>query len=55
MNEIKIIGYSGHSYVCIDSHLNNNGNVSGYYDKIEKKENTYKLKYFGNPDKIINN
>ncbi|MFT5248441.1 MAG: sugar O-acyltransferase (sialic acid O-acetyltransferase NeuD family) [bacterium] len=55
MKSLKIIGYSGHSYVCIDSHLKNNGVVEGYFDDNKKKENPYGLDYFGSEGNDISN
>ena len=56
MNPIKIIGYSGHSYVCIDSYLKFNRSLDGYFEIKEKNENPYNLKYCGNEvDSVGNN
>ncbi|MCA0335167.1 MAG: acetyltransferase [Bacteroidetes bacterium] len=47
---LNIIGYSGHAYVCIETALACGYHLDGYYDKLEKKENPYKLKYLGSED-----
>jgi len=35
--DIFIIGYSGHAYICIETTLACWYRLSGYYDKFEKK------------------
>ena len=55
MKSIKIIGYSGHSYVCIDTHLKNSGIVSGYFDIEKKNKNPYNLKYYGKEQEVTSN
>ncbi len=45
--EIAIIGYSGHSYVCIEIALLNGFNITGYYDLNKKKLNPFDLDYLG--------
>ena len=48
MNQkVNIIGYSGHAYVVIDIFHSKNKIVSGYFDKEEKVNNPYHLKYLG--------
>jgi sugar O-acyltransferase (sialic acid O-acetyltransferase NeuD family) len=42
-----IFGYSGHSYVVIDTLFNLGYNVVGYFDKFEVKENIFNLQYLG--------
>ncbi len=44
---IYILGYSGHSYVVIDSILSNNLKVEGYFEKSPVVHNPYNLKYMG--------
>jgi sugar O-acyltransferase (sialic acid O-acetyltransferase NeuD family) len=44
---LAFIGYSGHSYVCIEAALKNDITISGYYDLIEKAINPYSIKYLG--------
>tara|TARA_Y100000766_G_C18871581_1_gene588546 strand:- start:236 stop:841 length:606 start_codon:yes stop_codon:yes gene_type:complete len=46
--ELIIIGYSGHSYVCIEIAKKNNYNITGYCDLEKKKYNPYNLNYLGN-------
>lgn len=43
-----IIGYSGHSYVVIETFLSTGQYVTHYFDKIENKVNPYQLEYLGN-------
>lgn len=47
VKEINIIGYSGHSYVCIETALLNDIAVVGYCDIVKKNKNPYKLIYLG--------
>jgi sugar O-acyltransferase (sialic acid O-acetyltransferase NeuD family) len=42
-----IIGYSGHSYVCIDVAISLGYTILGYCDKEEKIYNPYNLTYLG--------
>lgn len=49
-NSCYIFGYSGHSYVVIDSLYKNNILVSGYYDKIQAEKNPYNIDYFGSEE-----
>lgn len=46
--DIIIIGYSGHSYVLIDSALENGFNILGYTENEIKIKNPYNLTYLGN-------
>ena len=46
-NKINIIGYSGHSYVCIEIALLNNFIINGYCDLNKKSKNPYNLSYLG--------
>ena len=50
---LKIIGYSGHSFVCIESAQSMGLKTVGYFDIKENLSNPYKLTYFGK-DKNIN-
>lgn len=45
--KINIIGYSGHSYVCIEIALLNNFIINGYCDLNKKSKNPYNLSYLG--------
>lgn len=47
LNKLQIIGYSGHSYPCIDIAIQSNIEITGYYDLNLKNNNPYKLKYLG--------
>ena len=47
MNKNVIIGYSGHSYVVIETAAVSDVNVSGYTEKKPAKSNPYKLEYYG--------
>tara|TARA_B100000767_G_C19685609_1_gene501619 strand:- start:162 stop:776 length:615 start_codon:yes stop_codon:yes gene_type:complete len=46
-NKIVFIGYSGHSYGCIELAINQGLKVEGYFDLKEKKINPYNLKFLG--------
>jgi sugar O-acyltransferase (sialic acid O-acetyltransferase NeuD family) len=45
--DISIIGYSGHSYVCIDAALSMGHDIIGYFEQQEKETNPYNLSYLG--------
>jgi sugar O-acyltransferase (sialic acid O-acetyltransferase NeuD family) len=47
-----LIGYSGHSFVVIESAASINLTAEGYFEKEEKKENPYKLEYLGSEDSL---
>jgi len=47
MDNIIVIGYSGHSYVVIDAIYSNGGTIKGYCDRGEKSVNPFDLKYLG--------
>lgn len=50
MSESKVVflfGYSGHSYVIIESLLQIGYSIGGYFDFHESTRNPYKLKYLG--------
>lgn len=44
---VYIFGYSGHSYVLIESMLELGYTILGYFDKQQAISNPYNLKYFG--------
>lgn len=50
MNEIVIVGYSGHSYVSIEIIQKMKHRVLSYFDKEPKHNNPYSLKYLGKDD-----
>ena len=52
--EIVIIGYSGHSYGCLEIALNQGMSIIGYYDNEEKKINPFDLKYLGQDRVSVN-
>lgn len=47
-NKIAIFGYSGHSYVVMDTCLCNNLDIIGYFEKNKIEQNPYNLQYLGN-------
>lgn len=49
--DIILIGYSGHSYVCIDTIKLNQFNIKGYCDSLLKESNPYFLNYLGDEEK----
>ena len=44
---VVIVGYSGHSYVLIDSLIESGYNIIGYTDKKKLIKNPFNLKYLG--------
>lgn len=46
-NTLSIIGYSGHSYVCIDAAIKQGYRVPGYFEKNQKSFNPFGLKFLG--------
>jgi len=52
-NNAVIVGYSGHSYVVIDSLLVNNYKLIGYCEIENKNYNPYNLAYLGSEQQII--
>jgi sugar O-acyltransferase (sialic acid O-acetyltransferase NeuD family) len=53
---IVIIGYSGHSYVCVEVAIMQGFSILGYHDILENVSNPYNLKYLGHEDTIeLNN
>jgi sugar O-acyltransferase (sialic acid O-acetyltransferase NeuD family) len=51
---IEFIGYSGHSFVCIETSILLGFEINGYYDIEEKSVNPYRLKYLGSENEISN-
>lgn len=47
LDNMFILGYSGHAFVVLDSILSENNNVIGYFDQREVSNNPYSLTYFG--------
>lgn len=52
MNKLVIIGYSGHSYVCIETALLSGFEVVGYFDIEEKLMNPYNINYLGSENNL---
>ena len=46
-SKIIVVGYSGHSYVLIDTLIQLGGIIFGYTEKEIKKFDPYKLEYLG--------
>lgn len=51
-NKVVIIGYSGHSFGCIEVLLNQGFSIIGYHDVSEKFVNPYNLTYLGDENNI---
>ena len=51
-NKVVIIGYSGHSFGCIEVLINQGFSIIGYHDVLKKVINPYNLTYLGNEDHI---
>ena len=49
---VVLIGYSGHSFGCIEVAINQEYLIVGYHDVTEKVSNPYNLKYLGHEDNI---
>ena len=54
MKKLSFVGYSGHSYVCIETSILLDFEINGYYDIEEKSVNPYRLKYLGSENEISN-
>ena len=54
-NNFQIIGYSGHSFVVLESAVRRQLNCTGYYDKNRKKYDPFNLPYLGQEADIQNN
>lgn len=52
-NTLSIIGYGGHSYVCIDAAIKQGYKVEGYYEIEEKNFNPFGLKYLGHDNQAV--
>ena len=46
-NKAIIFGYSGHSFVIIDTLLDHEISITGYYEQQEQKYNPYHIKFLG--------
>ena len=54
-NKIAFIGYSGHSYGCVELAMSQGLKLQGYFDIKEKKINPYNLKFLGTDSDIKKN
>lgn len=54
MNNIIIIGYSGHAYVVCDILQKSKKIILGYCEQFEKEYNPFNLKYLGREDQLNN-
>lgn len=52
-NKFKIIGYSGHSFVILDSAIKLNLKCNGYFDRNKKEKNPFNIDYLGFEDDIV--
>ena len=52
-NKFKIIGYSGHSFIILDSAIKLKLNCAGYYDRNKKEMNPFNIDYLGLEDNIV--
>ena len=52
-NKFSIIGYSGHSFVILDSAMKLKYTCSGYYDRNVKEINPFNIDYLGLEDNIV--
>jgi sugar O-acyltransferase (sialic acid O-acetyltransferase NeuD family) len=53
MNEIILIGYSGHAFVAADCILSGGGSLLGYCDHEQKADNPYDLPYLGPEAEVL--
>ena len=55
-NELIIIGYAGHSYLCIETAINNGTSIAGYCELEKISDNPYNLKFLGKEEDLdVNN
>lgn len=54
-NNFSIIGYSGHSFVILDSAFKSKLNCKGYYDRTKKEFNPFNIDYLGLEADIVTN
>ena len=52
VKKLTIVGYSGHSYLCIETFGRLGIDILGYYEIEEKLNNPYKLQYLGHEEQI---
>ena len=53
MDDVILIGYSGHGFVVADTIFSNGGTINGYCDVSEKENNPFNLTYLGEESEII--
>ena len=55
-NKLIIVGYSGHSYLCIETAINNGTSIVGYCELEKISDNPYNLKFLGKEEDLdVNN
>jgi sugar O-acyltransferase (sialic acid O-acetyltransferase NeuD family) len=47
INNVVVIGYSGHAFVVVDAAIDIGLNVTHYSDKVKSKNNPFQLNYLG--------
>ena len=52
-NNFSIVGYSGHSFVILDSAFRSKLDCTGYYDRYKKEFNPFNLDYLGLESDIV--
>ncbi len=55
LQDVVLIGYSGHGFVVVDSLLSNGGTIKGYCETVEKDINPFNLQYLGNDEEQLIN
>lgn len=48
LDNVVIVGYSGHAYVVIEAALSNGISIDGYCEMSQQMKNPYGLSYYGN-------
>ena len=49
----SIVGYSGHSFVVLDSAFKSKLDCKGYYDRNKKEMNPFDIDYLGSENNIV--
>ena len=52
-NNFSIVGYSGHSFVILDSAFRSKLDCTGYYDRNKKEFNPFSINYLGLESDIV--
>jgi len=52
-NNFSIVGYSGHSFVILDSAFRSKLDCTGYYDRYKKEFNPFNIDYLGLESDIV--